>query len=526
MKKLNLILLLSCFWVFESFAQTEELKKASQYFSQGKYQATVDELATLEQKYENSAHAGLIAYWKAISFNRLQNFPEAIANFDKALKLKYNPKDLHYEYGQALFASEKLKAARIQFRESIRKKFKRSVSLYYIAFISKEMGESKKAVKFFKAIDKLPEAEAIEVRQASEFQIGDIYLEQAETHKDAFKEVETHVIPQYNKAIAVNEDSALAPQIREKVINLQRKYELVLFNLRNGRPALNPPYFLRFAEEVGVDSNVTFSPALTTISKSKQSSAFSKTDMIGRYTFYVDNYLSIAPEFRFNQTYYYNRVPEIYRNDNYLLAPALRSAYEYTLFNKAASFLVDYEYSEARRDVNARKQYDFSSRSHTFMLGQRFNFFSAGESIIRLRQRLFESYISSSDSKTTSLVFEQIKSLQTSTLLFYFSYDRTRVDNKIYDTDAFTLRTDWILARVKDWFTPSIGLALTSTDPINNQSERGREFLINPNGRISKTFGKRWRGNLKYDYQKNSSKDKQNFAFKKQIYSAEVEFLF
>jgi hypothetical protein len=526
MRTLNWILLLSCFWALEAWAQTEELKKASEYFSQGKYQATVEELVSHEQKNKNSPHAGLIAYWKAISYNRLQFFKDAIENFEKAISLKYNAIDLNYEYGQALFASEKLKKARTQFRLSSEKGFKKSVSLYYIAYISKELGERKTAVSYFKIINKLPPEESQDVRQAAAFQIGDICAEIADRHKDAFKKVETIVIPQYKHALAIDEESALAPQIREKIVNLQRKYELVLFNLRNGRPALNPPYFLRLSEEVGIDSNVTFSPALTTISKSHQSSAFSKTDMIGRYTFYYKNFFSYAPEFRFNQTYYYNRVPDIYRNDNYLLAPALRTAYEHSLWNKPAATLLDYEYSDARRDVNQRKQYDFSSRSHTLMLGQRFNFFDFGESIIRLRERLFQSYISSSDSKTTSLVFEQIRNLKASTLLFYGSLDRTRVDNSIYDTNAMTLRTDWILGRVRDWFTPSMGLALTSTDPINNRSARGRELLVNPNARLSKTFAKRWRGNLKYDYQKNNSKDKQNFAYRKQVYSFELEFLF
>ena len=111
-------------------------------------------------------------------------------------------------------------------------------------------------------------------------------------------------------------------------------------------------------------------------------------------------------------------------------------------------------------------------------------------------------------------------------LLFYMSYDRTRVVTESFDTNAFTFRTDFIMARIKDWFTPSFGLSLTSTDPINNRSNRGRELLINPSTRFTKTFGKSFRGNLKYEYQQNNSKDQSNFAFKKQLMSVEVEYLF
>ena len=160
------------------------------------------------------------------------------------------------------------------------------------------------------------------------------------------------------------------------------------------------------------------------------------------------------------------------------------------------------------------------------MLGERFNFFEMGESIVRLRHRSLESYLASSNSKTTSLVFEQIKSYQTNLLLFYFSYDRMRVSDSSFDTDSLTLRTDLIMGRVRDWFTPSFGLGLTSTDPINNRSDRGREFLINPSARLSRTFKKHWRGNLKLDYQKYNSKDDQNFAYTKTIYALELEYLF
>jgi tetratricopeptide (TPR) repeat protein len=498
-------------------------------FSEGKYLATVEELKSIEaaQSVEkNRQNLGLIYYWKGICYNRLQDFPQAIANFDKSLGLDYAPQDIHYEYGQALFAAEKLSEARLQFRESLKRKFKRGVSLYYIGYISKEMGDKKKAYTFFKSINKLDKDEAKEVEQAAEMQIGDIYLEQTEKRADSFKTVETYVIPQYQKAYDLDRESSLAPLIQEKIVKLQRKYDLILFQLRNGRPSLNPPYFLRIAQEIGQDTNVTFSPAGTTISSSKQASVYSKTDFIGRYTFYHKDFLSFSPELRFNNTYYFNRVPEIYRNDNYLIAPAVRTAYEHTLWKKPASLLFDYDYNEARRDVEAKKELVFSSRSHTFMVGERFNFFAAGESVIRLRHRMLESYISTSDSKMTSLVFEQIKNLQVHTLLFYLSYDRMRVQDSLFDTNGLTFRTDLIMGRVRDWFTPSVGLAVTTLDPINNRAARGRELLLNPSARLSRTFKKHWRANLKYDYQKNNSKDTDNFAYTKSIYAFELEYLF
>jgi tetratricopeptide (TPR) repeat protein len=516
---------------FGNWTGGSRFERANALFSEGKYQATVQELESVEAKLtqENNPNRslwGLAAYWKGISQARLQNYPAAIESFERAIGYEYKPEDIHYEYGQALFASEKLTEARLQFRESVKRKFKRGVSLYYIGYISRELRDYKKAVTFFKAIDKLGPEEKADVKQAAEMQIADIYLLEMERHRDAFRAVEKYVIPQYEVALRVNPESNLAPIIREKIVNLQRKYDLILFNLRNGRPVLNPPYFLRLSMEAGVDTNVTFAPTETTIAKSRQSSAFGRTDAIGRYTFYHRNYLSVAPELRFNYTRYLNRVPEIHRNDNSLIAPALRTAYEHTLWKKPASVLLDYEYSEARRDINAKKELEFSSRSHVLMLGERFNFFETGESIVRLRRRIFQSFDSSSDATTTSFVFEQIVGLKTNTLLFFLSYDRTRVDNSLFDTNAVSFRADFIAGRIWDLFTPSVGLGLTSSDPVNNRAVRGRELLVNPSARVSRMFGKSWRGNLKYDWQKLNSRDERNFAFKKQIYSAELEYLF
>jgi Tfp pilus assembly protein PilF len=506
---------------------TKIFEAASENFSQGKFQTTIEELEKIEKgSARNNQILGLVNYWKGICLNRVQEFSKAAQSFEKAISLSYLPQDINYEYGQALFAMERLDDARIQFKKSVKRKFKRGVSLYYIGFISKEMGEQDKAHTFLKSISKIDESEAKDVRQAAEMQIGDIYLEQVEKRADAFKSVETYVIPQYKKALAIDDDSPLAPLISEKIIKLQRKYELVLFQLRNGRPTLIPPYFIRAAQEFGLDTNVTYSPAETTISKSKQESNYSKTDLIGRYTFYIDDLFSIAPEFRFNNTYYFNRVPEIYTNDNMLIAPAIRTAYEHTLWKRPASFLLDYDYNEARRDVQAKEKLEFNSRAHIFMVGERFQFFNTGESVLRFRYRMLESYLSQSDSNMMSLVFEHFTPIGSNTLLIYSSIDRMRVENNAFDTNAITIRGDFIFARVKDWFTPSLGLSLTSTDPINNRSARGRELLVNPNLRISRTFKKSWRANLRFDYQKNNSKDQESFAYQKKITAVELEYLF
>jgi hypothetical protein len=201
-------------------------------------------------------------------------------------------------------------------------------------------------------------------------------------------------------------------------------------------------------------------------------------------------------------------------------------AHEHTLWGNPASFHIDYEYNEAKRDVNAEKKLEFSSRSHTFTVGEKFKYFSFGETALRLRERFFESFLNASDSKATGLVMEQIVGLKNSTLLIYSSLDFTRVRTKTFDTNALMVRADWLLPKYKDLFTPSLGMGLTVTDPINNREARGIETLLHPSLRLSRNLGKNWKLNSRLEHQRNNSKDKSNFAFQKNLVGLELEYLY
>ena len=505
-------------------------KKANQLYSEGRYEATDEELTNVEHSLKTSEDAeeliGVLYYWQGVVANRLNDFPKAISSFDKAIKLGFDSPDLNYEFGQALYANENMKRARAQFAKSYKRKYKRGVSLYYIAFISKEMKDFKKAHKFFKLIEKLPPDEAAEVRQASEMQIADMFYDKAVNHPDEFRVMENHVIPAYEKALKIDDKSNLAPIIRDKISGIQRRYDLLYFQLRNGRPVLRPPYFLRASQEFGYDSNVIFSPNENIISKSKTHSQYSRTDVFGRYTFYHHDYFSISPEVRATNTYYFNRVPEIYRNDNRVYSGAIRTSYEHDLMGRPAATLFDVDYNEVKRDINQQKKLQYNSNSLSFMVGQRFSFWDRGESVMRLRWRSFDSYNDFSDSKTISLSFEQVISFTLDTLLLYTSVDRSRVQNDYFNTNSFTVRADYIMSRFREYVTPIIGLGVTRVDPINLREARGIETLLNPSARLIRNVGKNWRAILKYDKQRYDSKDQTLFSYRKETYGIELEYLF
>ena len=78
--------------------------KATKLYSEGRYEATARELSEVEKKIimtENSDESlGLLAYWQGIVANRLNEFPDAIKYFDKAINLKYKSDDINYEINE------------------------------------------------------------------------------------------------------------------------------------------------------------------------------------------------------------------------------------------------------------------------------------------------------------------------------------------------------------------------------------------------------------------------------------------
>lgn len=513
---------------FEISANDEVKEKLDEIFitfKEGKYQTTARKLNKLLNLKLDRKTRGLIHYWLGMSHNRNQEYKKAIRSFRRSMRAKYKAPDLYYELAQSLFASERLKEAKIYFNESFKSGFKMGTSLYYMAYISNELNEKDNAKSLFQVIEKLPPEESREVLQAAKFQLTDIELEEAETHPQSIRIIESEIIPKYKKVIKVDPDSYLVPKISKKILEIQKKYQLILFKLRNGLPTILPRHFLRIAQEAGFDTNVVYAPSETTLTKTELESPFSKTEALGRYTFYPSDMFSISPELRLTYTRFFNRAENILKNDNLLIAPILRNTFEHTLFNKPASALLDYEFNQVERDINGENTLNFASRSHSIGIGERFNFLNLGASTIRLKMRLFESYLEDSNSTNLGLVYEQTLNLDKGTFLLFTSYDQTRVKTDTFDSNSFTLRGDYLFPALKNW-NPSLGLALTFTDPINNRSERGLEKLINPGLRLNRRIGKNWGANFRYEYYNNISKDKENFGYRKNLFGLELDYIF
>ncbi len=520
-------LILFFLWVAPVVAVTPIEEEARGLFFSGKYQAALDKLnGALARAEVPLTRKGFLYYWKGVSASRLQDFNLAVDSFQQALSHAYRSNDLPYELGQAYYGASKLPEAKVQFMESVRQKYKVSTSLYYIGHISRELELRDDARLAWEAAKTISDNDAKETHQASALQLSDLELEVAEEGSDVFRKIEQKVIPGYEAVAEMNPSSPLAGEAQKKILALQKKYNLVLFQLRNGRPTLLPRYFLRGAQEGGFDTNVTFTPQETTISEARQGSAFSKTEVFGRYTFYLKDFISLSPEFRSNLTHYFNRTPEIYRNDNYLIAPALRGTHEHSLFSRPAAFLFEYDFNYSDRDVNGEEKFDFSSRAHIFGIGERFRLFAAGDTVIRVRRRNFQSYLPQSSSAARGVTLEQTLPLAKSVILLTAGYEEIRVNNEAFNTNVQNYRADWIMPDVWRKFSLSPGLSFTMTDPMNDRKNRGMETLINPSLRLSRKLGQGLGLTLRFEHSDNRSKDDERFSYKRNLAALELEFVY
>lgn len=502
------------------------------HFEKGEYRSTIESLSELEifiteENLQNDQLLGLLSYWRAITLKRLNEFPQALDQFRLAIKFKHKAKELYYEYAQTLYTSELMEQAIAAFQTSARQKYKEAVSWYYVGFIQQNNKNYKKAIEAYEKIEQSNDPEKKDVYQASQMQLGDIYYELAKNKKNAVEAMEKIVIPQFKKAYNYDPDSRIANEIYRKIVETQRIFDLVLYKLRNGRPTIQPPYFLRLSAGLAKDSNVIFaSDESANITQTAASLVYNTTAM-GRYTYYYKNFLSFSPEVRFAYTKHAEQdVTEIAAADNYGYNIAFRNSYEYTKDKKPAGILFDYEYGYIARNIASDGNLTFNSKSHNIMLGQRLNIFDRGESIFRYKYRNTINVTASSNATTHSFTYEQMVGFENGhTVLLYNSLDLLRSETSSNDNNALTLRADYILPRIGEWGTPSFGLGVSLTDTMEQSSARGIETTVSPSLKLTKSFARKYRWNLKYDMIKNSSKSA-DYKFSKNIYGFDIEYVY
>jgi tetratricopeptide (TPR) repeat protein len=505
------------------------------HFESGKYNETIVELNNLDQriftkKYKSNQLRGMLAYWRAITYKRINEFPQALDNFRLAIKYKYEAKDLYYEYAQALYTSEQMQKALRAFKVSaVNQKFKPAVSWYYIGFIHQSLKDYKHAIDAYKKVTTTKDPDKKAILQPAMMQLGDIYYLLAKQRIRAVETIEKLVLPQYRKAMQINPTSRLGFEIKARIHEIQRIYDIMMFKMRNGRPSIYQPFFTRFAQGISKDSNVTFAPDdSSSISQSDSASMISNTEFMAKYSFFHRNIISMAPEIRASYGYHLNRdESEIYSNDNYAINFAIRNAYEYTSkSNRPASFLFDYEYNYLSRDFSGTESIEFYNSSHTLMFGKRLSLSTFGESIFRYKYKMTTNHDNANNSNTHTLAYEQVIGIGLrKTLLFTSSLNLLRSDTESNSRNSLTARVDFILGSWGMIGTPSLALAGTFTDTMKQSEIRGNEVSINPSIKLGKKIGKKSRLIFNYGYTKNMS-DSDDYTFSKSVFGVDYEYVF
>jgi hypothetical protein len=475
-----------------SFAKNTKTKKlittVFKNFENGKYTKVINTLKKLQKRVQLKSTRGkdlqgLIYYWSGISYNRLTEYDKAEISLRKAIKLKYKSKDLQYEYGQTLYVQDKYKKARIAFKRSVQAGYKKAVSLYYIGFISQELKDYKKAVSFYNMIEKLDDEEKDEIIQAARMQVGDIYLRRVERLPDTFKAVEKYVIPQYKKALSWNPKSSLASDIQKKIETLQRKYELILFKMRNGRNTARPPYYMKASILYGVSDNVNGideDSKKSLASEEDYSSSYVTSSFFGRYSFYPNSVFSYAPEFSGSYTSYNSDSTEIIINDNYFWKTALKSNYEHVYNDAPATFYMDFDYTYNADDADADETMAFSSTVIGFTFSEELQLWKNNPSTFRYGYTSKDADNIAASTSGHAFTFEQIMLLKSTTLFSYNNFTTTRYsdeDSLGLNTNALTLRLDAIFPTLWGLFNPTLYGSYLSTNYIED-TDKGVTSLI------------------------------------------------
>jgi tetratricopeptide (TPR) repeat protein len=501
-------------------------------FQAGKYDEVISVLGKLQERIKPGSKQatkiqGLIYYWQAKSLAKMNDFEEAEKYFIKALELKYIAKDSYYEYGQVLYVASKYKRARIAFKKSVKRKYKVGVSLYYIAFISQELKDYKKAVSFYKLIEKLPADEKKDVMQAARMQVGDVYLKQIERQRDPFKGVKKYVIPQYEKALAYDEGSKLADEIRSKIINLQKKYEIILFKMRNGKPTARPPFYVKANMLYGMNDNVTSTSEddKSALETKDYTSAYYQLGFFSRYSFYPNSIFSYAPEFSAQMTKYSSDSTKILPYNKYFIKTALKMNYEHIYSKNPATFYMDFDYTYNADDGDADEEFAASNNTVGATFSEELQLWKSNPSTFRFRYEQVTAEEETSSNSSISLTYEQIMIFKHLTLFMYNNYNSsTYAKADTSNANTLTTRLDFIFPTFYKLFNPTLYTSYTST-AYTNDSDKGTPALTSFGINLNRPVGENLYLTLDYGLSTQVA-DQDTDNYKQQLITLNLDLIY
>ena len=508
-----------------AFAQnSKELSKVFEHFTKGYYADALEEIDLLKEKHPKS---GVLFYWEGLCFKKMQEYEDAHLLITKARKLGYKNKELFYEHGQALYALKKNRRALGAFAKSVKSGFKVNESKLYIAQLLEEMGQKKKAYKFYKSVGKNGDKA---LAQAANFRKTKMLHDKAKQLTNPQKAILKQILPYYEDALDIDSKSNVAKQINIEIYKIKQKYGLLPRKLRNG--SFIPPrdWDLDLRSKISYDSNVIQQADDVVNGSTNKDSWISENEVSGAYRYNYDDLWIFQPEAKLTHNYHWDReTPTIYTNDKLVFNPGLKTRYEHLILNKKATTNIEVNYTNTRQDFNSKKELEYYTSQWAYSIGEKINVLPIGSTQAKFKIESVRGADNNAalDRTTYVVSFDQVISMKKGILLFlnenrFNIYERA----KSSETNSYMLRIDYIYPELFPEINANFNFATTFTNTKLNKETRGLETKIAPGFNLSKKLTKKLRGKLQYGYTRNTSKDKANFQYSQHVYSLEASYSF
>ncbi|MDD4975536.1 MAG: tetratricopeptide repeat protein [Bacteriovorax sp.] len=514
---------------FEIFADVPT--EFTKLFQAEQYQEAIDSLKALDDK---TLSQGKKAYLTGLSYSRQRKYDLAILHFKKASKEDDSSLDLHYEYGQALYANNNLKQARDEFYKSAGKNFNYTASIYYAAYISELLDDVIMAKFNYKKLIKDGRTDK-KILQISLFQYTKILLKMMRREEESLKTVErnlvrldinlTNYIPRYifpllKKALDVDPTSQLGVEIAQFTSNLTEEFKLDPNTMENGRRISPDRLYVNIAQRLKYDDNI----ALT-----KKASAIYETEAFAKYDFVVKKKVIIAPELRLTYTKHRaQETPEVYQNDSFSLGSAIRNKFEHTYKGRPATFLLNLEYASIYKDWKIVHQQNFFSKTYAVGIGEQFSLTNYGETYFKIKHTGYTDQTEIANSKTFNISADQYISLQEGQHLLIATLDLGQLnydENETLSNNTYLARIVYLAFELVPTYTLQMIFSASITDTKKQKEQRGYELNLNPAIDISKALTNKIRLAVNYNFIHNSSKQAQ-YEYRKQVVGAELSYTF
>lgn len=493
-------------------------------FRRGAYVQCVKRIEDLGEEWRGRSDA---RYWMGQCQSKLQNFAAA----ESALSgLKVNdPRSTYadgaYLRGQALFALGRYPEALRSFQESEKLEVLIPSSQYYQGVLLADLGKDLEAVQVLKRVAD----DGGELKQAALFQQGEIHFKLAkkESQEPAKRlRLLKRAGEFYEDALFLDQKDVLANQARGR---LQEVKLLLGENVpRTVTGAARPvqPYMVRATLDVKYDSNIVNEPEQRPVKISNKSSYLTRFGGFSKYELLLFRRLAVTPELGLDYTWHARRaVPDVFANDNFNLAPALRLRFDHFMRSKPAAILLEYDFALQLRDYSAKHELEYYSRSHAFALGERVEWGEPGTTTVKGLIKLSEnSNLRLNFFAPGGQVGHTIFLPKPFALNGTFTFEEQRAKDLFYDQRNYRLNLGYSMPALLWNIGADVSASANFADIPRQVESRGLEKNLTGTATLSRPFDRKGRlvVNVNYSFTKYISRDTTSYAYEKHVYGVGV----